>query len=1134
MPLCADDLTRKGESMAYDGTLKFDTSVVTDGFKSGVSKLGSIAKTGLAAATAAIGAVSTALTAAGGYAVKVGSDFEAGMSQVAAISGAAGKDLEALTEKAKEMGAKTKFSATESAEAFNYMAMAGWKTGDMLNGIEGIMDLAAASGEDLAMVSDIVTDALTAFGMEAKDSGHFADVLAAAASNSNTNVGKMGYTFKYVAPIAGAMKYSIEDTAVAIGLMANAGIKGEQAGTSLRGMLTRLVKPTDAVAGAMEELGICMTNADGSMRPLNDVIGDLRASFSKLSDSEKTYYAATIAGQEAMSGMLAIVNASEGDFNKLTAAINGADGAAKTTAETMQDNLKGAIEELSGSAETLGLEIYEGLQIPLKEAALKGVEYVNQITEAFESGGLEAAVMEAGNIFGELAVKAAEQAPKMIDAAVNFIQSFIQGIAKNAPKLIDAAKRIVSALVDGLVRLLPSEIQKPVKETVEILKKSFRDGGLKSAINTVANIVKNLGKVLTNVAKVILPPLAKAVDLVGKNLKLILPLVTSAAIAWKTWSVLQSVSAWMKGMKAATAAVAAATAAEASATAASTAALTLKQVALGALTGKISLATAAQWLWNAAMNANPIGIVITAVAALATGIGLLCMAMDQQETAAERINAANESLAESFSEIGQEAATFRDGINTAESYLSDFGDALFATSEEQQALQDNMREVQNGITEICKRYSDNRKDYTAQEIQQLDEYFQKLRELYDQQLEVEALRAQAVSQQAITAAENFSGTLDEYEELSQRWIATTQEQADNQIKIIEEQSINEIALLNQRYGDQANMSNDAYAEEYNKIIARKEEKLTAVKEEVGLVTSAYQEGYTKQSESLSDYLTHLVDMQTSEEYERKRHQSKIDEYNARMQAGEIGMRENIELENYRHEQNMAGIREQYEKGLDDEVKHQLGAWLAMVDNTIEHGGDLTLENEKFVAAFLKAYDSMPNEMKETMDQGMAGMVNSIKSNASNVIFQAAKVGKNVLNELNKVLEVHSPSRATYRIFKHVMKGAENSLVDESPELYKQADKTATGFLKRFSPKLDVSAMVAKMKAAVAAQHSAIAPAAEASAFAFTQASKISANAGQADNDGAYVAEVRVDLEGREIARATAPFMGSQLAFAGGI
>ena len=251
----------------------------SSGFKSGVDKITSIAKTGLKSAVGAISAVSAALTAAGGYAIKVGSDFEAGMSEVSAISGATSEDLEALTAKAKEMGAITKFSATESAEAFKYMAMAGWKTEDMLGGIEGIMNLAAASGEDLATVSDICTDALTAFGLQAGDSAHFADVLAKAASNSNTNVGMMGYTFKYVAPIAGAMKYSIEDTAVAIGLMANAGIKGEQAGTSLRAMLTRLVKPTDESAAAMEKLGITATNSDGSMKPLSETIGDLRTAF---------------------------------------------------------------------------------------------------------------------------------------------------------------------------------------------------------------------------------------------------------------------------------------------------------------------------------------------------------------------------------------------------------------------------------------------------------------------------------------------------------------------------------------------------------------------------------------------------------------------------------------------------------------------------------------------------------------------------------------------------------------------------------------------------------------------------------------------------------------------------------------
>ena len=184
------------------------------------------------------------------------------MSKVAAISGAAGDELETLSDKAKEMGAKTKFSATEAASAFEYMAMAGWKTTDMLGGIEGIMNLAAASGEDLAAVSDIVTDALTAFGLSAQDSGHFADVLAQASSNATTNVGLMGATFKYVAPVAGAMGYSIEDTAVAIGLMANAGIKGEQAGTALRAMFTRLVKPPKDAADALDALGISAANSD--------------------------------------------------------------------------------------------------------------------------------------------------------------------------------------------------------------------------------------------------------------------------------------------------------------------------------------------------------------------------------------------------------------------------------------------------------------------------------------------------------------------------------------------------------------------------------------------------------------------------------------------------------------------------------------------------------------------------------------------------------------------------------------------------------------------------------------------------------------------------------------------------------
>lgn len=293
----------------------------------------------------------------GAAAVTASSNFEQAMSKVKAISGATADDMELLNQKAVEMGAKTKFSAKESADAFTYMAMAGWDTKAMLDGIDGIMNLAAADGLDLATTSDIVTDAITAFGLQAKDSAHFADVLAVASSSANTNVSMLGESFKYVAPVAGSLGYSVEDTAVALGLMANSGIKASQAGTSLRAALTNMVKPTDDMAMWMKKLGINITNSDGSMKSLDEVMRILRKTMGNLSQEQQTQAAATIFGKEAMSGMLAIINASDADFEKLTKSINNADGAATEMAETMMDNTAGAIEQMMGSLETLGIQI---------------------------------------------------------------------------------------------------------------------------------------------------------------------------------------------------------------------------------------------------------------------------------------------------------------------------------------------------------------------------------------------------------------------------------------------------------------------------------------------------------------------------------------------------------------------------------------------------------------------------------------------------------------------------------------------------------------------------------------------------------------------------------------------------------
>lgn len=338
--------------------------------------------------------IGVASVAAAKKTIDVGKSFEAGMSEVQAISGASGKDLEKLSAKAKQMGATTKFSATESATALKYMAMAGWKTNQMVSGLSGVMNLAAASGEDLGTVSDIVTDSMTAFGLKAKDSGHFADVLAKASSSSNTNVAMMGETFKYVAPLAGSMKYSIEDTATAIGLMANAGIKGSQAGTELRSILTRLVKPPKDAAAALSALGISTTKADGSMKPMRQTMAELREKFSGLTDSQKSQYAAAIAGQEAMSGLLAIVNAYDSDFNKLQKAIDNSSGAAKKQADIMNNNLQGALYDLGSAAEAVGIGIYEDIKTPLTKAVGVGTKQLRILSSKLKKGGIKKIVPE--------------------------------------------------------------------------------------------------------------------------------------------------------------------------------------------------------------------------------------------------------------------------------------------------------------------------------------------------------------------------------------------------------------------------------------------------------------------------------------------------------------------------------------------------------------------------------------------------------------------------------------------------------------------------------------------------------------------------------------------------------------------
>lgn len=454
--------------------------------------------------------------------IDTGKAFDSSMSKVKAISGATAEDMDKLAEKAEQMGATTKFTATEAADAMGYMAMAGWKTEDMLGGIDGVMNLAAASGAELATTSDIVTDSLTAFGKSAEDAGRLADIMAAAASNSNTNVEMMGETFKYAASLAGSLGYSMEDTAIATGLMANSGIKATQAGTSLRAMMTRMAAPTKESATAMEALGLKLDDGHGNMKSLMQVMQELRASFGDLKMSQeeltqeqnklntalesgeidedeyndaldelitkaygaegamKAQYASMLAGKNGLSGFLAIVNASDEDFDKLTESIYNSEGAAKSMAETMNDNLEGSLTLLSSAFDGFKKKLYDGISAPLNGLvkqitanimpALSGIidgtpgaadkladGISNLFSNALKSASklLPRAVDALGAVLGALGDAIVRQAPEATDAAVSLLESILDGVLNAIPQMVKGLGRIVKALANGLGELLP-------------------------------------------------------------------------------------------------------------------------------------------------------------------------------------------------------------------------------------------------------------------------------------------------------------------------------------------------------------------------------------------------------------------------------------------------------------------------------------------------------------------------------------------------------------------------------------------------------------------------------------------------------------------------------------------------------
>lgn len=996
-----------------DGKVVIETDLDSSGIEKGLSKLGSIAAKGMKAATVAITGTAAALGGVAAAAIKVGSDFESQMSRVKAISGATGEEFEQLKAQAMQLGADTSFSASQAAEGMENLAAAGFTTSEIMNAMPGLLNLAAASGEDLASSSDIAASTLRGFGLAASDAAHVADVLAANANRTNSSVADTGEAMKYIAPLARAAGLSLEETAAAIGIMANAGVNGSQAGTSLRGALSRLSKPTKDMSEAMDELGISFYDSNGKMKSLTEQVGMLRQATEGMTDEQKNNYLVTLYGQEALSGMLALINEGEGSLGELTNAYKNCDGAAQEAAETMQDNLPGALEQLSGSAETLGLAFYNSVADNLKNAANTATESINNITDSFNNGGLNEAIQTAGDEFANLAVEAASHAPEMVDTAVDFIEAFASGIALNKGRILGAAGEMAESMASGLAELLPSKLQEPVEDAIDAVAESLSDGGLKKAGKTAEKTFDSLIKVVGKLASTALPPLTKALDFAGENLDRLVVVAGSA-----------------------------------------TAAYTAYNATIKATTVATNLATKAQKAFSVAMSASPTGLVIAGIAAATTGLALACAT---QVDASKELESANDKLGDSYGKIGEGITGYLSEVSKAGSIFDDFNDSIIVSSEVQGELSGKMDAVQSEITEIARTATEERRQLTETEIQRLQDLFTQMRQLTEQELAYQQAYQDAVKSSAETLASTHSGTAEEYATSAQKIINSAVQTRDAVVEKAYSQMIETNAINKQLVGTSEQYTQEWYNQQAQAAQQRYQQAVTDANRESADTLNIIQQGFAQRMDAANEYFANVEASNKRELEEQKRHNDelanaeaekkrKMEELHQDSASAEYEYFVEVERINEEHKQRLAEIRSGLADSLTDAQAEQASAWLAMIAETSLYGGELDASSQAIVDSLIDNFDNLPKKQKEIFKNALQGAVDGFREDEPELLTQAQNTSDNFLNKIKEALGVHSPSREVKAIFAQVNPGAIEGLEEGKESLLEKGKSVVSDFL----------------------------------------------------------------------------------------
>ena len=1097
-----------GELGSYENQLKQVstrlTALESDLYKNGqalvsfgerMTKTGEIA--GKVGQALTIG-VTTPLIGIATYAVKTTAEFDKSMSQVSAVSGAVGEDFSQLRDKAREMGERTKFSATEAAEAMNYMAMAGWKTGDMLEGIEGIMNLAAASGESLATTSDIVTDALTGFGESAKESGRLADIMAAASSNANTNVAMMGETFKYCTPIAGALNFSMEDVAEAIGLMANSGIKASMAGTAMRSMMNNLAGEVIFTGKALGEVTIRTQETDGSMRDLSGILSDCREAFSMMTEAEKVSNAENLVGKNAMSGFLAIMNAAPADIEKLSNAIMESNGAASAMAETMQDNLAGQLTILKSQTDELAISCGDILTPKLREM----VSGVQNVVDKFNS---------------------------MDDGTKNLIVNVGLFVATVGPSVL-----VVGKLTSGIGHLV-TNVGKGM-QSFAMWAAALTTSTAAAQTNTTATAA-NSAALLTRTAKTLADMAAsKAHDAVEKVRSVTMAaqngLLTQQAAALNT-----SIAGKVKDT-AVTVAHTVAEKARSAAVGVSTAGLSLHAITTAGVTTVTSACAVATGVLSAAMQLllGPVGLIIAGAAALVAGVVLVVKWFTKETEASKKLKGETEELADANNALN-------DSLGNSKSMYEDTVSSIKAETGAARTLTDKIQELskienksarqKQELQTYVKMLNGSMEGLNLQYDAQTDKLSMNTEEIYSQ---ISAMETQAMAQ---AAQERLTEILKEQLQVREQLTLVQEKIAEasenEELKSKErKQIIGELTEQEQQLTEQLNSLGESYGYVSQQIVESSAVEAAAVTENsqtileaYGTVADAYEDLGEKQKaaidgisgafETMTGKLSNLsekikLDSETTWKEIQKNQEDTIEKttefsslYAELIEAGvsesylkAIGatgpqsiplLKEMLEQgtdtvlesqQEWRDAYNVIGDTLVESLNLDDDVRHALKDYVlgeSGVYGTLRGAiseADLNALGKSVTEGIAKgiigdsdkvsgAAKNMAEETTDAVedewdinspskvfaDMGknlMAGLVTGIEANENQVYRKVRSVANNVTQIMRDTLDIHSPSRVMRdEIGKNIVAGIAEGIEQNTGYAVRSAEELANAF-----------------------------------------------------------------------------------------